>query len=557
MRSIFNCFLFAIFVAPYEITSQHTIVRNHIDLRNDPRLPINGTKNWEKLPKEGDTFSPRHSHATTVFKCPDEPSKQCLWLTGGYADSHRSFNLHIENELCDVWCSKDGRKWTQMGLHGDFIQGVGNFDAKVGGFAAPWFARYGHSLDVLDDVMILAGGQSPIPSNDVWISKDGIHWYFDGYAEWPKRAYHSTAVFQGKLFVMGGTPLSNSVWVGSLVKNSTREVGYSIKWTQLRDAQWTPRAGACAIAHSIVNVEDNNEESSSDQTQDVVSANTTEALFVLGGLAGFGEDNPDYEGIRTRNDVWKTLDGESWERVTTDNNMTVHWGARAFHGCTTWRSNYNDPTSKSKMIIAGGGYMGTKGNREVRSLETYTDTWWSYNGTTWMKINHDEGSKHKDNLYSTNEWTEITVDEGRTIYRGKWGFSLQAFATSHDLNGDGEISTEPKMMKECALANETICNTTLLVEDDIPALILIGGKVEGSSMVSDTFVSKPGIDCELNGITCGKKGTCGIAGCICHSPNFTGPYCMERRVRAQTSSSTVAFIPLVPIIVTGLLVFSL
>ena len=58
-------------------------------------------------------------------------------------------------------------------IHGDFLlQGVGNDDAKIGGYAAPWYSRYGHSLDALDgdgdgvaDVMVLAGGNSPIPSN--------------------------------------------------------------------------------------------------------------------------------------------------------------------------------------------------------------------------------------------------------------------------------------------------------------------------------------------------------------------------------------------------------
>ena len=172
--------------------------------------------------------------------------------------------------------------------------------------------------------------------------------------------------------------------------------------------------------------------------------------------------------------------------------------------------------------------MGTEGNREVRSLETYTDTWWSYNGAEWMKVNYEEGSIYKDNLYSTNEWTEITVEGGRKVYRGKWGFSLEGFVTSQDLNGDEEISTESTMMKACTNANKSLCKTMLLTEDQIPALFLIGGKVEGFSVVSDTFVSKPGILCELDGITCGKKGTCGVgvAGCICHSSNFTGDYCM-------------------------------
>ena len=45
------------------------------------------------------------------------------------------------------------------------------------------YTRYGHSLDALDfnndgidDYMILAGGYSPEPSNDVWVTTDGTTW---------------------------------------------------------------------------------------------------------------------------------------------------------------------------------------------------------------------------------------------------------------------------------------------------------------------------------------------------------------------------------------------
>jgi hypothetical protein len=50
-------------------------------------------------------------------------------------------------------------------------------------FIRSGYSRYGHSLNALDgdgdgiaDVMILAGGFSPVASNDVWITADGISW---------------------------------------------------------------------------------------------------------------------------------------------------------------------------------------------------------------------------------------------------------------------------------------------------------------------------------------------------------------------------------------------
>ena len=347
--------------------------------------------------------------------------------------------------------------------------------------------------DGIADVMVLAGGNNPMPSNDVWLTTDGRHWFWDGYADWPKRAYHSSTVFQGKLYITSGTPLNNEVWAGTLVEDSEREVGYTMQWTRMSTPPWLPRVGSCAVTHTF---KDTEAASSSNATDNL--SNITEALFILGGLAGKSKDHPDHEGIRTRNDVWKTIDGESWTRVSPQSDHSVHWAGRAFHGCISW---------SNKIYVVGGAYMGTDGNREVRSLEAYTDTW-SFDGSQWMKINFEEGSKHQDNLYSTNEWTEITVEGGRTVYRGKWGFSLEPFHYSQDQDS---------------------------------ALFLIGGKVEGFSMVSDIFASKQGLTCELGGITCGKQGTCGSAGCICHSTNFTGEYCLDRKVDNQASSAAFRY----------------
>ena len=150
--------------------------------RDSPKAPIPGTQNWKKLLQGQRHFTPRHSHATCIFPCPS-PSvqKDCIWLTGGYSDTYRTFNLELSERNADVWFSEDGSEWNPvLNLDGDFIQGVGNYDAKVGGAVAPWYSRYGHSLNAMDangdgipDVMILTGGFNPIVSNDVWISTNG------------------------------------------------------------------------------------------------------------------------------------------------------------------------------------------------------------------------------------------------------------------------------------------------------------------------------------------------------------------------------------------------
>lgn len=81
----------------------------------------------------------------------------------------------------DVWFSTDGASWQQSDdLTGDFY--LQNFDARDPGPLAPWYARFGHTLDVLNatntsgaqtEVMVLTGGYTPQPDNDVWVTTDG------------------------------------------------------------------------------------------------------------------------------------------------------------------------------------------------------------------------------------------------------------------------------------------------------------------------------------------------------------------------------------------------
>ena len=221
-----------------------------------PNFPLNGTINWKHLSPSQQAkthFSPRHSHATAVFPCPfEERDTQCIWVTGGRTEPYRTFNLRTEDRTADVWYSKDGIEWNQvMELDGDFLLGIGNDDAKPRSTVAPWYSRYGHSMDAIDtdgdgekDILVLMGGFTPIPMNDVWISSNGLSWFFERNAAWTERAYHATAVFDGELFVMGGTPMSNDVWSGRFVRNNDERAGYRIDWKRRvanGKAPWAPR----------------------------------------------------------------------------------------------------------------------------------------------------------------------------------------------------------------------------------------------------------------------------------------------------------------------------
>ncbi len=99
-------------------------------------------------------------------------------------------------------------------------------------------------------------------------------------------------------------------------------------------------------------------------------------------------------------------------------------------------------------------------------------------------------------LYSSSEWTlSGTFFEGRELYRGKWGHTVEAFFTREDLNNDGSISTNDAHIEfvnnrksAVKFRNQTVSGD----ENKIPALFVIAGKPEGSQLVNDVFVTRPG-----------------------------------------------------------------
>jgi len=179
-----------------------------------------------------------------------------------------------------------------------------------------------------------------------------------------------------------------------------------------------------------------------------------------------------------------------------------------------------------RIYIAGGAYMGTHENNVVRELEGYVDVWWSYNGSKWNRINHVEGSKAS--LYSTNEWTRTWV-ENKYLHLGKWGHTMESFYAAEDLNYDGIVSNETSI-EFCGGEVDAVknCKISNVSENLIPAFYVIGGKfVDQGPAVHDVFISQPGVLCEIDGITCNGRGTCGPAmlGCVCDSDLFLGEYC--------------------------------
>lgn len=145
------------------------------------QIPIS-TVNWLQLNGRVSTtkFSNRNAHASCVFMGK-------IWVTGGRTVLYNQYNLLPSVKTADVWYTSNGADWFQQKqLAGDFY--AQNADAMQPGDLAPWFPRFGHQLNALSgtvynlatDVMMLTGGYSPQPSNDIWITPDGNTWYYAG-----------------------------------------------------------------------------------------------------------------------------------------------------------------------------------------------------------------------------------------------------------------------------------------------------------------------------------------------------------------------------------------
>lgn len=138
-----------------------------------------------------------------------------------------NFNMNETADNISVWSTNNGQDWSPVTV------------------PVPWTTSgwNGTSYAVLDNkIWALCG-----PTHSVWYSSDGINWSRATDAPgWPKRNGHTSAAFNGKIWLMGG--------FSSFQSNRTNynDVWYSsdgIKWEcAASHAKWAPRFYSSSIA---------------------------------------------------------------------------------------------------------------------------------------------------------------------------------------------------------------------------------------------------------------------------------------------------------------------
>jgi hypothetical protein len=235
-----------------------------------------------------------------------------MWLIGGWDPPYHAANNYTHSE---IWRSNDGITWDSLG-------------------EGQWLGRHVSGWLVHDSAMWVIGGDPQSGSlRDVWRSTDGVNWtlVLDTIPNIsPLRTMHMVASLGGQMLYMGGNPTT-------YINENLSEVFSSpdgINWARQPDAPWAGRG-------AVLNL------------QQTVDGNDT--LWMLGGGRLWDR--------RCWNDVWKTGDGITWERVLE----AAPWDPRYWHS-----TSYFD----GKLWVMGGVVEQTDGG----------DVWYSENGSDWHEL---------------------------------------------------------------------------------------------------------------------------------------------------------------------------
>ena len=261
---------------------------------------------------------------------------------------------------------------------------------------AQWPKRWDHSSLSYDGRIWVMGGYNPglvrgdTYLEDVWSSADGLNWTEEtSSAPWLGRRGHASVVFDDgsgeAMYILGGFVVNeengyreyrNDVW--------RSEDGRS--WTQVKETtnpqldslfDWHPRFNhACVVANH----------------------GGTDHIYLIGGAAML-EDHDSRYAMKYFNDVWRSADGISWERLpNTDFGYRSELAAVA------------DPSSG--RIYLQGGRHGIMVVDSLNSKHPHPEFYWlwsSDDGINWSPENDTAAIKQE--YLSRAEHHLVLMDE--------------------------------------------------------------------------------------------------------------------------------------------------
>ena len=182
-------------------------------------------RHWQCVTREV-PWGPRVLHHTVAFK-------DRIWVMGG--QTLPQFAPAKECFYDDVWSSTDGLAWEKM----DVRQPAWPSRGMIGG-----------NVVFMERMWILGGGTYETPQtperkfyNDVWSSNDGVHWRCHlRRTPWHPRQYHEVAVFDNRMWVLGGWNKAN--------RNDVWYSADGAEWRVLPGTPWPARHAASVFVHN-------------------------------------------------------------------------------------------------------------------------------------------------------------------------------------------------------------------------------------------------------------------------------------------------------------------